>query len=99
MPHGTQDDQWAISLAAKELDDLRNGWLNPTGMVGARELSQRTLTNLYNARPTWLADAHRALDAAVFAAYGWPEPPDDLPDAAIVAGLLALNLTREPAGG
>ena len=30
---------------------------------------KRTLTNLYNARPQWLADAHAALDAAVAAAY------------------------------
>ncbi len=28
-------------------------------------------SNLYNARPQWLADAHDALDAAVAAAYGW----------------------------
>ena len=37
-----------------------------------KELKKRTLTNLYNARPQWLADAHAALDAAVAAAYGWP---------------------------
>ena len=37
----------------------------------ANELKARTLTNLYNARPQWLADAHAALDAAVAAAYGW----------------------------
>ena len=39
--------------------------------VAARELKARTLTNLYNARPQWLADAHAALDAAVATAYGW----------------------------
>jgi hypothetical protein len=39
---------------------------------GIAELRQRTLTNLYNARPTWLANAHAALDRAVWAAYGWP---------------------------
>ena len=37
----------------------------------AKELKGRTLTNLYNARPQWLADAHSTLDAAVAAAYGW----------------------------
>ena len=37
----------------------------------AKELKTRTLTNLYNARPQWLADAHATLDAAVAAAYGW----------------------------
>lgn len=29
-------------------------------------------TNLYDERPTWLANPHRDLDAAVAAAYGWP---------------------------
>jgi hypothetical protein len=42
-------------------------------------------------RPPWLANAHAALDAAVFAAYGWNA---DLPDAAILERLLALNLAR-----
>ena len=37
----------------------------------AKALKARTLTNLYNARPQWLADAHAALDVAVAAAYGW----------------------------
>ena len=37
----------------------------------AKALRKRTLTNLYNACPQWLADAHDALDAAVAAAYGW----------------------------
>ena len=37
----------------------------------AKELKARTLTNLYNVRPQWLADAHATLDAAVAAAYGW----------------------------
>ncbi len=52
---------------------------------------QRTLTNLYNARPAWLDLAHRALDAAVLAAYGWPV---DLSDDEILTRLLALNLAR-----
>ena len=38
----------------------------------AKAPRKRTLTNLYNAGPQWLADAHAALDAAVAAAYGWP---------------------------
>ena len=38
----------------------------------AAELKKRTLTNLYNQRPAWLVNAHRALDEAVAAAYGWP---------------------------
>lgn len=47
------------------------------------ENDTRTLTSLYNARPTWLDNAHRALDAADTAAYGWPA---DLPDAEILSG-------------
>ena len=69
------------------------GWLNPPG-IDEEDLAKRTLTNLYNARPTWLANAHACLDAAVLAAYGWPA---DLADDEILARLLALNLLREPA--
>jgi hypothetical protein len=32
---------------------------------------KRTLTNLYDARPTWLQHAHARLNRAVWAAYGW----------------------------
>ena len=39
--------------------------------AAGKKLKTRTLTNLYNARPQWLADAHTALDAAVAVAYGW----------------------------
>jgi hypothetical protein len=52
---------------------------------------KRTLTSRYNARPTWLDSAHRALDAAVCAAYGWPA---DLGDDEILKRLLALNGER-----
>ena len=54
-----------------------------------KALKKRTLTNLYNVRPQWLADAHAALDAAVEAAYGWP---DDISDDIALRKLLALNL-------
>ena len=62
--------------------------LVPKGDKAAAELKKRTLTNLYNARPQWLADAHRALDDAVAAAYGWPA---DLADdgGAVVGGAAA----------
>ena len=55
------------------------------------ELKKRTLTNLYNARPTWLANTHGALDRAVFPAYGWPE---EIEDEEILKNLLALNAER-----
>jgi hypothetical protein len=44
-----------------------------------------------NERPAWLANAHRRLDEAVFAAYGWPV---DLSDDELLGRLLALNLER-----
>ena len=43
----------------------------PRNEDAAKAARKRTLANLYNARPQWLADAHEALDAAVAAAYGW----------------------------
>ena len=43
----------------------------PVNEAAAKQLKRRTLTNLYNTRPQWLADAHASLDAAVSGAYGW----------------------------
>jgi type II restriction/modification system DNA methylase subunit YeeA len=80
----------AIAQAAQELVAKRDAWLNPPGLAEA-ELKKRTLTNLYNAHPTWLDLAHKKLDAAVAAAYGWPA---DLTDDEILARLLALNFER-----
>jgi type II restriction/modification system DNA methylase subunit YeeA len=80
----------AIAAAARELVRLRDNWLNPPKSSEA-ELKKRTLTNLYNERPTWLDNAHRKLDEAVFQAYGWPH---DLSDEEILSKLLALNLER-----
>jgi len=56
-----------------------------------RRGQKRTLTNLYNQRPTWLELAHKRLDEAVFAAYGWKS---DLSDEEILEKLLSLNLER-----
>ena len=60
----------------------------------ATKLAKRTLTNLYNARPAWLAQRHAALDAAVFASYGWAESPSSLGEEELLSRLLALNLER-----
>jgi len=79
-----------IAQAARELVEKRDRWLNPEGAM-ERELKKRTLTNLYNQRPTWLALAHQKLDEAVLDAYGWPH---DLTDEQILERLLALNLER-----
>jgi hypothetical protein len=65
--------------------------LEPRDADSAAKLKKRTLTNLYNERPAWLDLAHKKLDAAVAAAYGWPA---DLTDEQILERLLALNLKR-----
>jgi hypothetical protein len=65
--------------------------LEPRDAECATKLKERTLTKLYNERPAWLGLAHKKLDAAVAAAYGWPA---DLTDEAILEKLLALNLAR-----
>jgi len=93
FPRSTDEQREAIATAARTLVKLRDGWLNPPGLA-PEGLAKRTLTNLYNERPTWLANAHAALDAAVFDAYGWPA---DLADDKILAHLVELNLEREPA--
>lgn len=99
-----------IADAAKELNELRERWLNPPEWTDRMpevvpgypdrvvpkpgyesELKKRTLTNLYNERPAWLANAHKKLDEAVAAAYGWPT---DLSDDEILRRLLELNLQR-----
>ena len=64
-----------------------------------KELAKRTLTNLYNQRPAWLAAAHAQLDAAVAAAYGWADYTADMPDDEILRRLLALNLQRSTSEG
>ena len=64
-----------------------------------KELAKRTLTNLYNQRPAWLAAAHAQLDAAVAAAYGWADYTANMPDDEILRRLLALNLQRSTSEG
>ncbi|HEY6979681.1 class I SAM-dependent DNA methyltransferase [Reyranella sp.] len=83
----------------------------PRNLAAAEQLKKRTLTNLYNERPAWLAHAHRDLDRAAAAAYGWPESLADRaqpenPDAAdrkiaeeeILKRLFDLNQERAKAG-
>jgi len=59
--------------------------------LAAKELAKRTLTTLYNQKPTWLINAHATLDAAVSTAYGWEL---GLSDDEIVNRLLVLNRER-----
>jgi type II restriction/modification system DNA methylase subunit YeeA len=70
--------------------------LLPKDEEAAKELKKRTLTNLYNQRPQWLANAQAALDEAVAEAYGWGDdwragPPND---DEILSRLFRLNQER-----
>jgi type II restriction/modification system DNA methylase subunit YeeA len=67
----------------------------PVDAKAAAILRRRTLTNLYNERPAWLDNAHRDLEAAVAAAYGWPT---DITEEGALARLLDLNRARVAAG-
>jgi len=91
---GTTTGPWsryAHNPDSPGIGTVRYSRLVPRDDECAKKLAKRTLTNLYNERPTWLDLAHRKLDAAVFAAYGWPA---DLGDEEILARLLKLNLER-----
>jgi type II restriction/modification system DNA methylase subunit YeeA len=90
MPEGTEQME-RVAEAARRLDSLRGKAL---GMVDEDNPKGRTLTSLYNKPPSWLRLAHRDLDDAVFAAYGWPT---DLSNDEILTRLLEINLAREPA--
>lgn len=90
----TTDEQYAgIEDAARSLNELRTNWRDQEGASDA-ELKKRTLTNLYNDRPTWLTMTHERLDRAVFAAYGWPEEPSALAEEELLRRLLVLNQER-----
>ena len=90
FPRPTDEQREKIGAVAAELNQLREGWLNPDG-IRSTELRGRTLTTLYNERPTWLDNIHTRLDAAVAEAYAWPT---DLPESEVLEQLLVLNLSR-----
>ena len=70
----------------------------PRDADAAKELKKHTLTNLYNARPQWLANAHAVLDAAVADAYGWgADWAAGMSDEDILSRLFALNQARSSA--
>jgi hypothetical protein len=90
FPRAPHEQRQAIAAAARRLNELRQGWLNPSG-IGEDELKGRTLTNLYNEAPSWLRDIHDRLNRAVLAAYGWPP---DVTDDDLLTRLLELNVQR-----
>jgi hypothetical protein len=94
---GSVTGPWARFINPKTVDvktgvgTVRYPRLEPRDADCAAKLKKRTLTNLYNERPAWLDLAHKKMDAAVAAAYGWPT---NLGDEQILERLLALNLER-----
>ncbi|MBA4131248.1 MAG: class I SAM-dependent DNA methyltransferase [Hyphomicrobium sp.] len=67
----------------------------PIDDAAAAILKKRTLTNLYNERPAWMEMAHKELDRAVAAAYGWTDwGQEGLPDDVILERLFKLNQER-----
>jgi len=87
--NGARADAWAN--APSRIGTVKYPRIVAKGDKEAEQLAKRTLTNLYNERQTWLDLAHKRLDEAVFAAYGW-EP--SISDEEILARLLALNHER-----
>jgi hypothetical protein len=96
---GGQPHSWGTGRGVPEVVPGYPDRLLPVSDAAAKVLKTRTLTNLYNARPAWLAHAHGALDQAVADAYGWGEDwrAGPLPDDEILARLFRLNQKR--AGG
>jgi type II restriction/modification system DNA methylase subunit YeeA len=91
---GTTSGPWAHLVRDPGVDGtgtVRYARRVPRNAECAKKLAGQTLTKLYNKRPTWLDLAHRRLDEAVFAAYGWKP---DMTDSEILSRLLALNLER-----
>ena len=91
---GSANGPWAryvVNPDEKGIGTVRYRRLEPRDATCAAELKERTLTKLYNKHPDWLAVAHKKLDAAVAAAYGFPA---DFTEEQILEKLLALNLAR-----
>jgi type II restriction/modification system DNA methylase subunit YeeA len=87
-----QRERWLrADLTPNPSPEGEGSQLPPRSERAGEGLKKRTLTNLYNQRPTWLELAHKKLDNAVFAAYGWE---NTLSDEEILERLLALNLER-----
>lgn len=91
---GMANGPWGRYVEAPDshgVGTVRYPRLAPRDEECAKHLKKRTLTTLYNEKPTWLTTAHRRLDLAVFAAYDW-DP--DLPDELLLGRLLALNMAQ-----
>ena|SRR5579862_3772792 len=94
---GAVDGPWGRYVTEpieRGIGTVRYPRLVPRKATNAKDLAARTLTNLYNLRPAWLDMAHKRLDAAVCAAYGF-DP--EISDGELLARLLAINLSQTSA--
>jgi type II restriction/modification system DNA methylase subunit YeeA len=73
VPSTVTDSDSALRTPHSALGTVRYPRLEPRDAVCAAKLKERTLTKLYNERPTWLRLARTKLDIAVAAAYGWSD--------------------------
>ena len=97
LPEPRAEARESVAEAADGLHQERTRWLARADSVKPEERARFTMTQLYNEYPRWLVRLHRALDQAVFAAYGWSEDTESLPDDVILERLLELNLERAAA--
>ena len=56
------------------------------------DVAKTAAKRLDDQRRAWLNPPDATLDRAVWAAYGWKEPPEETDDETILSRLLALNL-------
>lgn len=78
-----EDDFADVPAEARPL--IRQSAIMPRAAKDPR-LKRRTLTNLYNERPTWLRLDHEVLDRAMLAAYAAVDPEGDWDEAWIETG-------------
>ncbi len=98
-PRGTLDVSYDRLLKARTLTNLYNGLVyfreHPGPAFDRAAFDKETRRSATRDDIRELDDIHRALDAAVLRAYGWPP---DLDDEAILERLLALNAARAGRG-
>ena len=79
-----------VKWEAEVLPQFSERWL-PIDAAASIEMERRTLANLYAEKPAWLKNAHREIDDAVMAAYGWP---GDMSEHEIIGRLIDMNIQR-----
>ena len=96
LPDATEDAKEHIRDATRELVAYREEQKRIARADSTPDAVRGVgLSALYGEMPTELRKRHAALDAAVFAAYGWDEDPATMPEDVVLARLLELNFARE----